>query len=332
MLKIDKDNRSLETLAKVTLPESGITERYDLQKMICNSSDAFFQEMSEDIMLLGEEVRPSDSVEDRIDLLAIDREGGMVVIELKRGNHKLHLLQALSYVSMISDWQTEDVVMQYENYSRVEEPEESIEQFLNEDIDSINSSQRIILIAEDFDYQVLVTAEWLTNYYGLDIKCYRLNISLEENGNEYLSCTCIFPPPEISQHVTKRGRKRASASVQPGNWDDILASIDNDAMEDFLRHELADGINNNAKHKELYHKINGTRQFFMGARKNRLYVWQYNRFENDMEYWLEKLGDHIDVCEMDGGKSLRFYVSKAEDFVSFKAAIENELPELDAYK
>ena len=69
--------------------------------MICNSPDEFFKEMDEELLLLGEEVKPAEFVDDRIDLLAIDKQGSVVVMELKRGSNKLHLLQALAYASIV---------------------------------------------------------------------------------------------------------------------------------------------------------------------------------------------------------------------------------------
>ncbi len=89
--------------------ESSITERYDLQEFIYNSPSEFFKEFGEELFVLGKELLPSGIIQDRIDLLALDREGVCVVIELKRGNNKLQMLQAISYAGMISHKRPEEL-------------------------------------------------------------------------------------------------------------------------------------------------------------------------------------------------------------------------------
>ena len=76
----------------------------DLQEFIANSPEAFFGELGQELLLLGKEVQPSTTVQDRIDLLGIDKEGTCVVIEIKRGNHKLQMLQAISYAVDGPSW------------------------------------------------------------------------------------------------------------------------------------------------------------------------------------------------------------------------------------
>jgi RecB family endonuclease NucS len=107
MLRIDKSNKMLFALERKTLRESGYWERRDVQEMICHAPSAFCEELGpqERFHLIGSEIRPTDFVENRIDLLAVDPDGGAVIIELKRDSDKLQLLQALSYAGMVDKWE-----------------------------------------------------------------------------------------------------------------------------------------------------------------------------------------------------------------------------------
>ena len=105
MLRIDRNQKSLIPMTNQSLGEAGLKERYDLQQLMRQNADAFFAEMGEKLLLVGEEVCPTDVVDDRIDLLAVDKEAAVVVIEIKRGSNRFHLLQALSYTAMISKWE-----------------------------------------------------------------------------------------------------------------------------------------------------------------------------------------------------------------------------------
>ncbi len=95
---------------------------------------------------------PSKDVQDRIDLLTIDREGKVVVIELKRGNNKLQMLQAISYAGMIAQWSPEAILDRLD-----EQQQEELENFLECDTDQINSAQRVILVAESFEPGLFTT-------------------------------------------------------------------------------------------------------------------------------------------------------------------------------
>src|SRR5437879_3209714 len=97
MLRLNRATRTFTRLPDRTLSETGILERHDIQAMIHASPQDFFGELGETVTLLAQEVRPDEGVDDRIDLLAADADGAAVIIELKRGNHRMHLLQALSY-------------------------------------------------------------------------------------------------------------------------------------------------------------------------------------------------------------------------------------------
>jgi RecB family endonuclease NucS len=92
MLLVDKKQSRLHPIPSSNLTNQRLLERADLQQMILRSADSFFQEMGESLKLLGEEVRPSEFIANRIDLLAIDPSGSVVIIELKRDKDRYQLL------------------------------------------------------------------------------------------------------------------------------------------------------------------------------------------------------------------------------------------------
>jgi hypothetical protein len=309
-----------------SLGDAGIWERNDLQQLIRKNPQAFFKDMKEEILLIGEELCPTDVVDDRIDLLAVDKNGAAVIIELKRGNNRLHLLQSLTYAAMISDRQPQyliDTLSSFEHISP-EEAKEKVESFLDEELSSLNQKQRIVLLAEDFDYEVLATAEWLTDKYDLDIRCYQLNLATD-GKMEFLSCTCIYPAPELRQHAVRRGRHGDSKWV---NWNTALEAIEHLASKEFFRREVEAGCENNLNKRSLVYRLDGKRRFFVAVRTKNTYVWQKGRFTNDISFWKKRLDSPLEIEPVNDAKSLRFYLTTTNDFKSFKQAIVEELPKI----
>jgi len=327
MLRIDRKDKSLKFLSPSSLIEAGLKERMDIQEMIYQCPGPFFSEMGESLLLLGKEVRPTDFVDDRIDLLAIDPQGNGVVIEIKRGTNKLLLLQGLTYASMIAKWDGARLIEECSQQcsQTIEEVEERIEGFLEHvELDNLNQSQRVILLADAFDYEVLIAAEWLNERYDVDIKCYRLSLSVE-GKNEFLTCACIYPAPELTAHAEKR-KKGNSRPLKWSDWESALGTITNKAVSQFFREELAKGRQGYLRKRELNYRLNGKRRWNVGARQERAYVWQVGRFEDDQDFWDKKIGSHIDVIPVKKDKQgLRFFLSSAEDFRKFLDAVQNNL-------
>ena len=328
MLRIDKSEKKLVRLAKLALAEADHWER-KLQDMICAEPDAFCEEIGESLWVIGKEVRPSDAISDRIDILAVDDAGSAVVIELKRGTHKLQLLQAVSYAGMVSRWSAERFIETLAaNYNQSNEGARAeIEDHTGADASSINQSQRVLLIAEDFDPAVLVATEWLHENYGVDIRCYRLQLS-QEAGNDYLTCTCIYPPIEIAA-LTRRADRTAEAKVDHWpDWATALSSVENGAARDFFNAELVHpgpNVKDRLRYRELIYSFNGKRRFWVACRTQHAYVWQRGRFEGDEEYWRKQLSSPQSVGLRHGGRSLRFSLVKQQDFAAFKGAIDSDM-------
>ena len=273
MLKIDRDNQRFSLLDTPSLADVSITERYDLQEFIANSPDDFFKEIGQELFLLGKEVMPSKNVQDRIDLLAVDTEGTCVVIELKRGNHKLHMLQAISYAGMISQWEPDDFLELLDD-----DQQEAVSEFLEVDRDDINRQQRIILIAEAYDYALLIGAEWLSEQYGVDITCCRIAVAKDSGTNcEYLVCSNVFPAPELAKEAVLRGGKRGGTTkLKWPDWEAALAGVTNNAVVSYFRQEVATSRESYLRKRILRYRIAGKRRWFMAATQEerlRLAAW-----------------------------------------------------------
>ena len=196
MLKIDRQKQHLTRLETPTLADASITERYDLQEYICNSPEAFFEEIGQTLFLIAKEIQPSDDVEDRIDLLALDKEGQAVIIELKRGHKKLQMFQAIAYAGMVATCGEPDDAFQL---PRRRQARKAVGFPRSRERGNQPAPQRIILIAEAFDYSVLVKRKNGSQRSSVSIfsaaACPLPKMPLA--NAEFLVCSNIFPAPEL---------------------------------------------------------------------------------------------------------------------------------------
>ena len=132
---------------------------------------------------------------------------------------------------MVSKWEPQQLIDSLSVLSAVpaEETQEQIEEFLDADMSALNQQQRLILLAEAFDFEVLATAEWLGEQYDLDIRCYQLKLATDDKL-EYLSCTCIYPAPELREYAKRRSR-RGKSRKRWSDWETALATVENAALK-----------------------------------------------------------------------------------------------------
>lgn len=140
--------------------------------------------LGEPLLMIGRQVA-LDEGKDRIDLLALDTAGSLVVIELKRdlvgGSADL---QALRYAALISQWTHEDVRRQAEGYWRTISRQgttfaQAVEEFCEEGYE-VNGDQRMILAGRDIKPRLGTMALWLRKH-GIDTRVVAIRI-LRDDG------------------------------------------------------------------------------------------------------------------------------------------------------
>lgn len=324
MLKIDLTKKSLSPIGTKKLTELGIKERQHLQEMIAHSFPSFAQELGLELMLVGKEFFGSDAVDSRLDLLAMDKQGRAVVIELKRRYDDNQLYQALAYAAMISDWIPSDFFALLAKMAKIQdaEAEKQIESFVEDEPDVINLDQRIILLAEDFDFQTLVTAKWLHEKHEVDISCYRLVVTTP--GQDcFLTCQPVYPTPGLEEHAVNRSKRSKVANFV--DWEAAIARVKNPAVADFFHKELAAKSEENLDLEEIFFRLDGKRRFHAKLRTKHAYFWQYSRFEGDVAFWQSLFGNEVEIQEVNKSTSLRFSLDSMEQFSKFKQALTGSL-------
>jgi hypothetical protein len=202
-----------------------VLERADLQRLLRARIDAIV----DDVLIVSEEFGAFADARRRVDLLGIDREGHLVVFELKRTSGGGHLeLQALRYAAMVSTMTFDDLVGHYEQYlarvepDAVDEAHARLAEWLDDgDATALSRLVRIVLISGGFDREITTTVLWLTEMYGLDIRCVRLT-PYKVGERLLLDVQQVIPLPEASELTIQLQRKatqeRAAGSADGRDW------------------------------------------------------------------------------------------------------------------
>lgn len=164
--------------------------------------------LGEPLLIFGRQVIIPDT-KDRLDLLAVDSNGTIAVIELKRGQLKDPVdMQSLRYASYVSKWRFEDFENVARNYfGKAGDAEfnfnEIFESFCSEsgvdEIPDINKGQRIIIVGSSVREKLGTVALWLREHY-VDIKLIEVQ-AYKEGENLFIEPSTIVPLP-VSRFVS----------------------------------------------------------------------------------------------------------------------------------
>lgn len=214
MYRVDIKTKTLVALKPTGFSDLNIRERFDIQEWIEKSPEI----LGEDLLVIGKEVTlPSLK---RLDLLCIDKQGLLVIVELKRDDSGSSVeWQAIKYASYCSKLLPEELFKQYAAYLGQGEAEaaKAIEEFIDEDIDGINREQRIILASREFNSEVISAVLWLREY-GINIQCTRLAPYIDLDGELFIKPETIIPLPEAKDYIERKEFKHRAAVNIAAEW------------------------------------------------------------------------------------------------------------------
>lgn len=211
MYRIDASKNRIEKMTNRSFSELGFKERENLQEWIANEPSV----LGEDLLIIQKEFAGFDDTQERLDLLALDKQGSLVIIENKLDDSGRDVTwQALKYASYCSGLSKENIRKIYQDYLDKTEPgqkaEDKITDFFDgldyEDI-SLNSgvTQRLILIAAKFRKEVTSTVLWLLNF-KVRLQCFRA--TPYSMGDElFLNIEQIIPTQDAEDYMIGMAEK-----------------------------------------------------------------------------------------------------------------------------
>jgi hypothetical protein len=204
MYRVDIENKKLIEIPAASFGELNLKERFDIQEWICGTPEI----LGEPLLIIAKElILPSGK---RLDLLAVDKQGALVVIELKRDGSGTDVeWQAIKYASYCSSFTLDEIYKYFAEYlgSDADDAQVKIEEFLDCEPEDLNDRQRIILVAKEFHSEVISAVLWLRDS-EIDIECVRLTPHCDQSGALFINPEIIIPLPEAKDYIKKKETKQ----------------------------------------------------------------------------------------------------------------------------
>ncbi len=207
MYKVDVIGKKLKKLEVINFGDLEVEERFDIEVWVRENPEI----LGEPLLIVSEQtLLPSGR---QPDLLALDKDGNMVVIELKKDDSGREVYwQGITYTAQISEFSYTDIIDMYEKYLENigitdPNPKDNIEDFIEEDIEKTNQKQKLILVSKEFHPDVLRAVLWLRDF-EVDIKCIKLTPYKDENDQVFLNTEIIIPTPGVEDYIEKRISKQ----------------------------------------------------------------------------------------------------------------------------
>lgn len=240
MFLVNQQTKRLTRLKEKRFSELKIHERDDLQEWIANTPEA----LDEELLIIQKEFDGFEDTRERLDLLALDKKGRLVIIENKLDDSGKDVVwQLLKYAAYCSNLTQKDVPTIYQKYlnrsSQDENAEANLCEFLNvEDLEEVvlnpRNEQRLVFIAANFRKEVTAAVLWLLGH-GVEVQCFRV-VPFSFGEELFIDLQQIIPAPEAadfmigmaakdSEEKSVQGTQQRSQKLRYAFWTRTLQAL-----------------------------------------------------------------------------------------------------------
>ena len=345
MFTVNHQTNRISPVKTKRFSELGFTERKHLQEWLAHEPSA----LGEELLIIQKEFDGFDDTRERLDLLALDKDGNLVIIENKLDDSGRDVVwQALKYASYCASLTKAQIVDIYQQYLDRYEPVTREVDLLNApasasaricefldapDLDelklNLGNSQRIMLVAANFRKEVTSTALWLLGQ-GISIACFKITpYSLGEQL--LINIDQIIPTPEAKELMIGINAKEAeekTTEVVVKNRHTVRREYWEKVLEAFQKSQC-----------NLYDNISPSKDHWLSAGSGLSgcpYNLIFNKTELRVELWISRsateenkflfdfllglkddietnFGDSLEWMRLDEKKSCRIQYSCAAD-------------------
>lgn len=240
MFQVDRSENRLRRIEERRFADLHLREREHLQEWLAHQPDA----LGEELLIIQKEFDGFADTRERLDLLALDKEGQLVVIENKLDDSGRDVtwqaLKYTAYVSSLTKAQIVDIFQQYlDRHAGGGNAVQAICDFLNvEELDEVvlnpGNNQRLIFIAANFRKEVTATVLWLREH-RIDARCIKVT-PYAFNDDLLIDIQPVIPTPEAadfmigmaekeSEEKSAKGAQRWSHEMRLAFWEEMLNAL-----------------------------------------------------------------------------------------------------------
>ena len=211
MFHVNRSDKHLVRLEQTRFADERLCERDDLQEWLARTPEA----LGEELLIAQKEFDGFADTRERLDLLALDKEGRLVIIEIKRDDSGCDVVwQALKYVAYCSSLTKTQIVEVFQKYldgcfagaSAVTKLCEFLDiDELDEVVLNADNEQRLVLVAGNFRKEVTAAVLWLLGH-GVRAQCFRV-VPYSFRGELLIDFRQVIPTPEAAGYMIRMAVK-----------------------------------------------------------------------------------------------------------------------------
>ena len=186
-------------------PEPVAREKLDLEGRL---EDWLCQDiglLNDELMVIGRQIRQYGVP---LDLLAVDREGNLVVIELKRDRTPRDVVaQTLDYASWVQGLGRDDVEQYTQEHLGKSFEEAFRSAFDQQPPDVVNERQRMYVVASSLDAATQRIVEYLSATHGVDINAATFAY-FNTSAGEFVGRSMLLDEEDVERRARDRHRSK----------------------------------------------------------------------------------------------------------------------------